>query len=214
MSEIKRGTVQPMPQEKEPNNSILPSNTSAVKAVPQGWRLRTWETPRTVNQSIARVKNHFRQWGRMTAETAYLAGKEFIWLKAKVGHGNFQRAVEETGIGKRTAENLMTHARECDQVNRTLPYHPNPKSKIFIESPEEKLKKEKQEKPSHEWNATEGAQSLLERFESLTAGRTPEESDEVRVAFDEMAREFIEEKAESIRMIRGEGDKQLADERL
>src|SRR5262245_56511541 len=100
----------------------------SIEKIPRGTRLPYWEKARTRVQSISRINKLIEHWARMTEETAYRLGKEFIWLKEVLDHGEFQLAVANTPLKIRTVQNLMRHARACDEVNRVLPYHPNPKA--------------------------------------------------------------------------------------
>src|SRR5262249_1744 len=127
-----------------------------MQLLPRGRRLPYWEKPRTRVQSISRINKLIEQWARITEETAYRLGKEFTWLKNSLPHGEFQLAVASTPFKIRTVQNLMRHARECDEVNRVLPYHPNPRAGsknatvALLESPEDPDYAEKVKKPRHE----------------------------------------------------------------
>lgn len=192
-----------------------------VKRVPQAPRLKTryWEPARNIKSSIARVKGHLTHWKRVTEETAYLVGKEFLWIRnTRVSHGEFMDAVAQTGLHIRTAQRLMAHARECDQVNRLLPYHPN-KSKgdtvsLLEPLPEkenlEEAKLKHEPGASKEWNATDCAGSLLMHYDKLTTGRTAEQRQDVLATFNELAEDHNQEIEESRRMIR-EGGSALPD---
>src|SRR5262245_226124 len=94
-----------------------------VEPLPPRRKLPHWDKPRSQVQSVSRINKMLQHWARMTEETAYRVGKEFIWLKNSLPHGGFQNAVAATPLKIRTVQHLMHHARECDQVNRILPYH-------------------------------------------------------------------------------------------
>jgi len=192
-----------------------------VERIPQGRKLNTrfWEAPRTITQAISQVNKRFRAWARITEETAYLNGKDFIWMKNSRAHGEFMDAVAQTGVHIRTARRLMLHARECDEVNRLLPYHPN-KSKAdtvsLLEPPPDEESLE-EEKPKHEagaskeWNATDAARSVFARYERVVMHRSEEERQEVRTIFNELADDADNEFAESRRLIR-EGSGKIFEE--
>jgi hypothetical protein len=184
----------------------------SLEKIPQGRRLPYWEKPRTQVQSISRINKMIEHWARLTEETAYRLGKEFTWLKNSLPHGEFQIAVARTPLKIRTVQNLMRHARECDEVNRVLPYHPNARDKnatvALLESPPDptEVEKLKKEKPRHDrepmaWSAAEVADALLDIFEKLTRNRKPEEMEDALAQFEEKAREYIEGRREDRLMI-------------
>jgi hypothetical protein len=201
---------------KEANKVIIPAHVGVVQRVPDAPRLKTrfWEAPRNINSSIARVKSHISHWKKVTEETAYLVGKEFIWMRnTRRDHGGFMDAVAQTGVHIRTAQRLMLHARQCDEVNRFLPYHPNKRrgDTVSLLEPAFDQDELEEEKPKHEagaskeWNATDCAKNLLSRYERLVMHRTEEDRRDVRTAFNEMADDSDKEFVESKEMIRSSG---------
>jgi hypothetical protein len=92
-----------------------------VQPLPRRRKLPYWEAPRTRQQSLARIRDITAEWVKVTEFTAYKVGKEFIWLKNKLPHGDFSAAVAQTPYSQRTVQRLMKHARECDEVERLLP---------------------------------------------------------------------------------------------
>src|SRR6266700_804632 len=104
---------------------------SRLTSLPKGRRLPEWKPPLRTKQSMARLRDITGAWVKKTEETAYLLGKEFIWLKNKLAgiKGAYTNAVLASGHTLRTAQRLAEHARECDDVNRLLPYQPNKKHK-------------------------------------------------------------------------------------
>jgi hypothetical protein len=188
----------------------------SLEKIPQGRRLPYWDKPRNRVQSIGRINKMIEHWSRLTEDTAYRLGKEFTWLKNSLPHGEFQIAVARTPLKIRTVQNLMRHARECDEVNRVLPYHPNPKAGTknatvaLLESPpdpaeaaEIKKGKPRFDKEPMAWHASEVAQTLLEIFEKLTRNRKLEEMEDVLTQFEEKAREYIEGRREDRLMMQG-----------
>jgi hypothetical protein len=58
-------------------------------------------------------------------EHAYLLGKNLIWAKEDVGHGNFLNWVETNlWFGERTAYHFMAFAKKCNRQGYLLEYHP------------------------------------------------------------------------------------------
>jgi len=207
--------------QRDANKSILAQRADSVERIPNAPKLNTrlWEAPRNINSSIARVKTKLSAWVKTTNETAYLVGKEFIWMKNTRKHGEFMDAVAQTGVNIRTARRLMEHARECDEVNRLLDYHPNKKKRdtvSLLEPPPDQDDLE-EEKPQHEagvskeWNATDCVRSLLNHYERLVSHRSEEERRDVRTAFNEVAVDADDDFAESRRIIR-EGSGRIIEE--
>ena len=59
-------------------------------------------------------------------EHAYLVGKELMWVKEKVRHGNFLPWVEKNlWFQRATAVHFMRFAEKCDKAGKLLAYHPN-----------------------------------------------------------------------------------------
>ena len=225
MSENKKGAAGPAPEHgKERNTAMIPAREGLVQRIPDAPKLGTrfWQPPRNINSSIARVKTKLAYWKKVTEETAYLCGKEFIWMKNTRAHGEFMDAVAQTGVHIRTARRLMVHARECDEVNRFLPYHPNKRKAdtvSLLEPPPDEDDVE-EEKPRHEagaskeWNATDCAQSLLSRYERLVMHRNEDEHAEVLTIFIELVEDSNREFTESRRMIRESGGRMIEEEPL
>jgi hypothetical protein len=179
-----------------------------------GRRLPYWQKPRSISEAKAKINNATRDVEKTIEDFVYRTGLWFIFVKDHLPHGEFERWVpENTRFTIRTARNYMRYVNECHTAGRIKPYHPNPdfnksETVAVLETSEESEKAAGEKRPKsarHEpkmamlWNATECARILLQRFQTLTAGRTSDECDDVRVAFDEMARDLIEEKSESRR---------------
>jgi hypothetical protein len=184
----------------------------SVQKLPRKKELPYWEAPRTARQCLSRIKNMTTEWVKVTEFTIYKVGKEFIWLKNnKLEHGEFAKFVAQTPYTLRTVQRLMKHARECDDVERLLPYHPNKGGKndtVSLLEPPEIDDKSKLGiiKPDHEplaWSAQESAEALLKFFEKLTQRRNTEEMEDVAERFQELVREYIESRKEDRLMIGG-----------
>jgi hypothetical protein len=225
MDQKEKGAAVTAPRNgKERNNPMIAVGHDSVNIVPNAPRLNTrfWEAPRNINSSIARVRAKLSAWAKTTNETAYLVGKEFLWMKNTRAHGEFMDAVAQTSVHIRTARRLMEHARECDQVNRLLPYHPNKKKRdtvSLLEPPPDQDDLE-EEKPKHEpgaskeWNATDCAKNLLARYERLVMHRSEDDRAEVLSIFIELAEDSNREFAESRRMIREGSGRMIEEEEL
>jgi hypothetical protein len=185
-----------------------------LERLPPRRRLPEWKPAIRAQQSLARVRDITETWRRKTEQTAYLLGKEFIWLKNKLSHGEFVRAVAETGHHIRTAQRLMEHARECDEVNRLLPYHPNRKRDTvsLLEPPEIEDKSQLDEKkPRHNseplnWSATEEMEAVFKMFENRVARRSMAEIEEARDILLEMVRDYVTMRGEEKTRMRGDDD--------
>ncbi|HEV8722844.1 MAG TPA: hypothetical protein VGW77_19680 [Candidatus Binatia bacterium] len=191
---------------------------SRVQPIPRGRHLPTWIQPRTKKEAIAKINNATEEWGKTTEEFLYRVGGWFIWLRDKSAHGEFETAVSETRFKIRTVRNFMNYRRECDMVNRLLPYHPNPKAGTkpatvaVLESPEIESKEElKIKRPRHDseplnWSAAECAEQVFKIFEKLTQGRKIEEVENVAEILQELIRDYIEGRQEDKLMISGHGE--------
>jgi hypothetical protein len=193
---------------------------SNIQVVPRGHRLPYWQKPRNSREAISKINNALREWSRTTDEMAYRVGGWYLWLKNKLPHGEFQLAVAQTQLKMRTVQNFMRHRRECDMMNRILPYHPNPKARgenatvALLESPEDpdeiqRLKKSKPRLHDSEplnWNATESARKLFEIYEKFIEHRKIDEMEEVAQQFEDLVRDYIDSRREDRLMIGGELD--------
>lgn len=145
--------------------------------IPHGERLPKWEAPVSSRQAWSRVSHLLEEWVRKTTVTCYLVGKEFVWLKQKLPHGQFENGVHEAtsgGMTQRTAQRLMRYSRECDQVERLLPYHPNPKIKndtvSLLGPPEPDMKGKRPRKPEAEetWTEERAVAVIMEDIRKIT----------------------------------------------
>lgn len=71
--------------------------------------------------------------GTSMHEYAYLVGKCLLWVKGKLGHGNFLDWLEQNvWFRERTARYFMAFAVRCDSESALLEYHPG-KSAIIAD---------------------------------------------------------------------------------
>lgn len=76
--------------------------------------------------SLDNAKRAINHLGKNLHEHAYICGKTLIWIKVKVGPGNFENWVEDNvWFGVRTARRFMRYAIECDTMQYLLEYHTN-----------------------------------------------------------------------------------------
>src|SRR5262245_55264724 len=207
-------------QEKGANREIITDESHRVQRIPQGWKLPFWEPPRSKTQAIARLKTSMQQFARHAYENLFKWGGDLIALQnsPSVKHGDWLDCLAELGMEARTAQNWMRFHRECLEFKRIVVPHwirnRKPKTKhetvsLFSDGPESEEVKE--EKPKHEpgaskeWNATDCARSLLNRYERLVMGRTEEERQEVLTIFNELAQDANRELSESRRIMREGG---------
>jgi len=62
--------------------------------------------------------------GKNIHEHAYIVGKTLSWVKVKVGHGHFQKWVEDNlWFSYPTANHFMNYATACDKAKTLLEYH-------------------------------------------------------------------------------------------
>ena len=54
-------------------------------------KLPLWQEPKDINEAKIRILN----FGKNIHEHVYLIGKDLIWIKEKVGHGNFENWIEK-----------------------------------------------------------------------------------------------------------------------
>jgi hypothetical protein len=184
-----------------------------VQMLPRGRRLPFIDQPRNVKEAIAKINRASEEWGKTTEDFVYRLGGWFVYIKGRLPHGGFEDAVAETRHKLRTVQRAMKYFAECNATGRMLPYHPNPRVKsdtvTLLEPPAEE--QPKPEKPhyegghSTEWNSTDCAKMLLGSFIKMTQMRSIEEMQSVLTAFDELATDFINERDEDKRMIRGNG---------
>ena len=95
-----------------PDFTLLKTNTLGA--------LPPWTEPPSLDNAAATIT----QLGRNIHEHAYLIGKTLTWVKAAVGHGNFQPWVRENvWFSQSTAKNFMAFAGACDDAATQLEYH-------------------------------------------------------------------------------------------
>jgi hypothetical protein len=83
--------------------------------------LPVWNNPKDLDNAKMRIY----RLGVNMHQHAYLVGKDLLWVKEKVGHGNFLDWVDtNVWFGERTAENFMKFADRCDEQNFLIEYHP------------------------------------------------------------------------------------------
>ncbi len=83
--------------------------------------LPQWSAPDCLDKAKERLWN----WGRSLHEHAYRMGRELIWIKEAVGHGDFGRWLKEnTWFSQSTAERRMKFSGQCQESGTLLNYHP------------------------------------------------------------------------------------------
>lgn len=142
----------------------------------------------------------------------YDQGMLCIYVKKKLPHGSFLEWIEEhIGFDKRTVQRHMKYAEACNVAEKII-LHKGDRSKsdtLSLLPPAEESDTEEKERPQHKpgdsslWNATAVAKALQRHLEQGTTGRSLDDFDEVVAAFEELAQESREKKAESRRRVRG-----------
>lgn len=88
--------------------------------------LPQWIEPKSLDEAAARISDL----GSTLAEHAYLVGCHLIWVKKKVGHGQFESWIEtHVWFSTVTAWRFVKFANKCLKKNQLLSYLP---SKSFI----------------------------------------------------------------------------------
>jgi hypothetical protein len=131
MFEKEKGAGEDDARERKASSSILPSDHSGVnvQTLPWGEKLPKWEASRSSRQAVSRINHLLMEWRSKTHQTCFLVGKELIWLKVRLAHGEFGNAVVEASNNSmtlRTAQRLMKYAKECDLVDRLLSLQSQP----------------------------------------------------------------------------------------
>lgn len=83
--------------------------------------LPVWKEPEDINEA----KIFILDLGQNIHEHVYLVGKYLIWIKEKVGYGNFENWINENiWFGDRTAQRFIAFSKKCEYQNKLLEYHP------------------------------------------------------------------------------------------
>ena len=83
--------------------------------------LPKWKEPKDEGSCVIEIIHFLTS----TAENVYNIGKHLLWVKDRVKHGEFGRWVDDhLPISQRTAQRFMVFAKDCDDQNRLLEYHP------------------------------------------------------------------------------------------
>jgi len=100
--------------------------------------LPAWNEPENLDEAQIRILDL----GKNIHEHAYLVGKDLIWVKENVGHGNYETWIgNNVWFGPVTAWRFMAFADKCDGVGYLISYHPKksiPKSFTVKDLPEGK----------------------------------------------------------------------------
>ena len=84
-------------------------------------KLPIWVKPASLEIAETRILDL----GRTMHQHAYLLGKELVWVKERLGHGNFLSWIEKNvWFSQQTVSNVMRFALRCDTSRALLEYHP------------------------------------------------------------------------------------------
>ena len=125
-----------------------------------------------------------------------------------ISSGKGTSGAAQTPHKVRTARNFMNYAKQCDEVNRVLPYRPNSRAGksatvAVLESPEDPAEIEdiKSRKPRHDseplaWSASETASRILEIFEKMTEHRKIEDVEDAAELLKDLLSDYVERRRE------------------
>lgn len=97
------------------NKSILPQQSNKLQVLP------SFSSPSSIDEARSNIVGL----GTNMSEHAYLVGKNLLYVKGVLNHGQFEAWVERSlWFTTRTARNFMAYAEKCDEENTLNTYHP------------------------------------------------------------------------------------------